>query len=194
MQDIPPGDISPVEPHVNDIYINNPDSFFSKVSQLLVSKNKKWIVIDTPALDATRYKLFAWFEKSDAKVVYQFRVRNPDKTMINGADVGYTLGFNPKTGVVSGAIFNKSHQPDNMEKITQNPIRNLSGVMAPIEDALCQVLSNVHQITVIRDFSTNQPRLSRYVTNYLRRGYVDRNIDGPTQGHTNLIKVFNPNP
>lgn len=98
--------------------------------------------------------------------------------------------FNLKTTAdtvrVTGSFFNRSHEADDLR---QPPIRNISGVIAPYEDALCILAAKRTGKPALREVATALPPNSRYVTNYLRRGYERESDD---QERTGMIRKSFP--
>lgn len=179
----------PLEPNVTEEYLRDYQSFIAplvNIVQTLPDRNTP-VEIATPALETTPYKLIAYTKSGYGEIHLHLRVVNQDNSNINGGQAGMNLFYNAGNKTVTGNAFNHT-RPEN-RPIRQSPIRNVSGILAPLEDAFCQALADTRKETVTRDFITERPIFSRFVQNYLSRGY--KRVES-RKGTVRLKRVFTP--
>lgn len=100
--------------------------------------------------------------------------------LINGIETSYCIegDLDPDVINLAGSIHNNSirHELDDRldpKEYPDSPISNISGVLAPWEEALCQSIADIRRCKVIRSVSTSASPTSRFVQNYYRRGFRD---------------------
>ena len=110
--------------------------------------------------------------------------------MINGQRTRANLYIKTKEDpiIIEASYSNHSHKSD---KMFEPPIRNISGIMAPYEDALCQYIANLTSSEVHRipDISIDAKE-TRFAKNYLNRGY--RKVESSSADSLILCKKFEP--
>ncbi|MCL4384165.1 hypothetical protein M1116_01830 [Patescibacteria group bacterium] len=88
-----------------------------------------------------------------------------------------------KEAVIAGVYFNAS------AGVKGKPaIRNLSGIVGPYEDALCQLYADQQGVAAQRRVTTNQAAQSRFVRNFVSRGFAVESWEGVL----NITKTYNP--
>lgn len=93
--------------------------------------------------------------------------------------------------LVTNNIYNRSGENNR----GRQPVRNLSGILAPYEDALLyQIAANERKNVVFR-IQTSMGVDTRFIKNYLERGFVLKENDDPTGEHPtrDLVKIYQYN-
>ena len=113
------------------------------------------------------------------------RVQKRDGTNVNNRVAGCLLTFveeGDDAWAVSDHYDNHTHRGSQSK---DKPVRNVSGILAPYEDAVCQYVADVTGKKVHREIITGQKADSRFVRNFLNRGFA------PVPGSVGIAeKVF----
>lgn len=179
-----------IEPAISENYLCSSSGFDFMLRRIVDSPNSS-LKVKPNSLDPTPYFLRIASRIQDnvtGDISVIMEIINDQGKLINGRRCGAVFGYNPRDRrliSVTGEFHNDSHRPS---VLMDTPIRNVSGVIAPLEDALCQAIANKMKVTARRQVYTNQVTGSRFVRNYEARGYMKANL-GPT---TTLTKFFEP--
>jgi len=126
----------------------------------------------------------------DGEIEIELAVIPDGKDSYNGVRPGIIIGYNKRSRLVTGAINNRTNQIIHEDRIELPPLRNISGILAPYEDAFCQAIANKTKKLVRRTVSTEKGPNSKLVTNYLKRDYIQRPESDET--FQSLFKDFLP--
>lgn len=190
--------LEPIEPAISDDYLNSASQVIKELPAL---ENGQTATLKPTALENTPYFLHISVEentpskKINTNLSVRMRIVNQSGGGINGEKSGIDLfSSQPEDGdyiEIINAIFNRSHLPDVDEAdkvLKEAPIRNVSGIIAPYEDAICLVLAKKTGKNVKMRMNTSLPPHSRTVTQYQKKGY-QRTSDNPDRTGT-LFKWF----
>ena len=168
--------VQAIEPSVSTSYLNSYPDFVPVI--LPIVKNLPGAImateVNSQTLAFTPYKVACHGKRlyvgSEVVTEFHIDVVNRDGTEITSGHNGVALDYYEERGTVQGHIDNDTHRHTPL-KVGSQPIRNLSGVVGPIEDAFCQVVANESKRTITRLVKTYQKKDSRLVQNYMKRGY-----------------------
>lgn len=153
------------EPEITGEYLNGSKKYLEQMRNVVANSTNPYLPteIDSPILDDSGYKILIQRINQPGSNQYTLYIDGPQSNQ-SGVD----LIINPEL-IVRGYVGNKS-SGHNVAK----PLRNVSGILAPIEDAFCQAIADasIDKRTAIREVSTYHTPDSRFVQNYIRRGYV----------------------
>lgn len=179
-----------IEPVMADEYLRSARAVLSQLEGLLAGRT---VWIKPAPLENTSYYLTLCerdgFDEGQRMVL--IRLVDGEGNNINGHPSGGTFFYRPESVEipvkVSGVIVNNTHRVKAL--VTKPPLRNLSGIMAPVEDAMCMYLAEALGKSVERTLHTSEPGNSRFVSNYRDRGYGASSNIGVSEGLT-LKKLF----
>ncbi|HEX8923286.1 MAG TPA: hypothetical protein VF828_00950 [Patescibacteria group bacterium] len=181
--------IEAFEPYISFEYLKYTSSVIEEV--MPVARMHKEIFIRPELLDPVGYQIkissINLFEDTPEMSV-TFEILNKQKERINGMFCGLYNELDPRGKPrieVYGEFANNTHRAVS---ISERPIRNMTGIIGPYEDAFCKVLATAYNREVKRKVFTNHGRESRLVQNYINRGY---DLYGTT-GALLLTKIFLP--
>jgi hypothetical protein len=188
-------ELSAIEPLVSEQYLNSGPDVLPLIENIFDQDGS--ITVKPKALENSDYYLtlkiepngnspMVVIELSDAKGDPIIFTTKSDIDRTPGATLGF--GEDPKGQLrVAGSVGNFSDKGVN----SPNPaIRNITGVIAPYEDAFCLALAKKSGKSVIRQVGTSHRMDSRMVQNYLKRGYVPEDPDSEKGGA--IEKTFYP--
>ena len=169
--------LHPIEPNVTPRYLLSAESVLNQIRGIHKSGYQK--TIKPTALENTDYFLSFYTYTDSGLSFILVRVVNKDGSDINNIKTGCDLNYNPydqRGPTVCGSYFNYSDKIDKVPQgIVQDPIRNISGVIAPYEDAICMSFAKLKQnreTGVTRKVDTSRSNIEkRFVKNYTDRGF-----------------------
>jgi len=182
--------LEPFDPVISNNYLKSGVEVLPVIEDHI---DDKGIRVKPSALENTPYFLDIHEQDGNTEGSRKIHIRivNEHGEPINrpsGYDFIYYPGTTEAEIMVTGIAFNNTHR---REVIKQKPVRNLSGIMAPYEDAICQNIANKSGKSVRRRVKTSEPVDSKFVQNYLRRGYGRTPDRGDDRGGT-LVRLFFP--
>ncbi len=180
------------EPMVTESYLNSYMNYVDLITKVVStlpvslsssSTHKPISEISVSPLDSSSFYVGCYGWKNDRELFTALRIFCKKRSQTKTGYVGVALKYDPQGKVVFGEYENGSNA-------SQYPICNISGVLAPLEDAFVQSLANMNQAEIIRVVYTGQPLTSRFVQNYLLRGY--NQYLGTNGQHNILERTFAP--
>lgn len=196
---------TPIQPLVDDEYFFGYGKYTPTFESLLdhyknvkVEKEANFsFTLISPALSNSPYILNCKLHISPGNHVRcELRIVNKDLSPINNeekAKTGMNLYYDDILKEVSTEVWNDSTKAAS-KPITQSPILNVSGILAPIDDGFCQAIANTWG-PITGMFDTEKPKSendrARFISNYSKRGFTVK----PTrlQNVLHMEKSFAPN-
>ena len=160
-----------IKPRITNDYLHSAEVFLSQLDGLLAGER---VSIKPAPLEETPYHLILYetTDRREGKNMIVVRLVNSKEEHVNGIPSGAIFSYRPGTSEalveVSGIFINNTHR---VREPTEPPVCNLSGIIAPVEDAICFHLAGVLGRPVRRKVNTSEPTSSKFVRNYRRRGY-----------------------
>lgn len=174
----------PIEPQLEryassvEEYLKGGPDYVQEMTVLINSLGEDWSQTElSPRIlgDISCHLVVRGRNYTDGKIEIELAVIPDRKDRYNGVNPGIIIAYNKRFRLVTGAISNRTNQViGGKDKIELPPLRNVSGILAPYEDAFCQAIANKTKKPVRRTVSTEKGPDSRLVTNYLKRGYSQR--------------------
>lgn len=186
--------IQAIEPIISDEYLNSGLQLVHIIEQISADPDNHELIVKPNALDNSPYYLRLIYKHlpnfADA-AYFEMRIVDKDNRMVNDTDAGISIFYSVEEGQevsVTASTFNYSHSAEN---IAQEPIRNVSAIVAPYEDAICIWLAKRYPDKVVRrSVDTLQPLSSRIVQNYMRRGFERIGMSDSDTRAGHLVKEY----
>lgn len=168
----------PFDARASTSYLNSYMNYRNEARELIHYENP--VIIKPPPLVGTPYYigLSLIHEKVDTLVYLELSLADGsivyfDQLRGGSASTMMQLRYWENSGqdivVITGSIHNSSFEKSNPNLQT---IYNYSGVIAPIEDAICVALAEKTGKRVRREVASGRDKLNRFINNYLNRGYI----------------------
>lgn len=164
-------ELVPIEPNITDVYLNSSEIFIHQLDDLFSKQSP--IYLKTSALENTPYllKIFRSEDQPGMEKIYiELTDSIDDDTTDPIIDRDHTRTYIPLF-IVDGSNLIQADTIHNNSRRTSLPIKGFTAVIAPVEDAICQLFANRTGKTMRRLVNTSHPLESNLAQSYVRRGY-----------------------
>lgn len=172
--------VTPFEPIVNDTHLCDFQSYIGLLMSQIKLFQKKLpgtysyrpiVKIPVGLLKNTPFYVGCYGYVNSNETFMALRIFHEANPQGKDNYVGIAIKYDPIDSVVYGDYENGSaHISTDLQM--KHPICNISGILAPIEDAFSQTMALKHEKSVQRVVFTDQPEKSRFIQNYIKRGYA----------------------